>query len=256
MKTTSAANTYADVTDHREFCIGLRDALPIFWGYLSVGFAFGMLAVKTGFPIWAPILMSMTQLSGTGQFATVHVTEAGGGVPEIILAVTVLNLRYVLMALSISQKIDPSMPAWKRMIAALGDTDEIIAVALKRNTLITLSYMAGLTACSYAGWNLGTILVAAGASFLSPNLIGALGMALYAMFVAIIIPEARANRAVLFTVCTAAAANIVLRILPHAVRPADSWTILISGVAAACAGAALNTFQNRRSRRNPTCSRM
>ena len=212
---------------------GLIDALPIFFGYLSVGFAFGIYALKSGFPIWSPILMSLTHISGTGQFALVKVANIGSGIFEICIAVTVLNIRYILMALSISQRLSPSISIWQRMMIAMADTDEIIAVALKQRTLVTFAYMMGLFLSSYAGWNLGTLLSVIGGTLLPQCVINALGIALYAMFVAIIIPDAKRFRPMLYCISIAAILNITLKFLPLCIRPNGSWSILIAGITAA-----------------------
>ena len=212
---------------------GLIDALPIFFGYLSVGFAFGIYALKSGFPIWSPILMSLTHLSGTGQFALVKVANTGSGIFEICIAVSVLNIRYILMALAISQRLSPSISIWQRLMIAMADTDEIIAVALKSRTLVTFSYMMGLFLSSYAGWNLGTLLSALGGTLLPQCVINALGIALYAMFIAIIIPDAKRHRPMLYCISIAAILNIILKFLPTDVRPNASWSILIAGIVAA-----------------------
>ena len=120
---------------------GMIDALPIFFGYLSVGFAFGIYAIKSGFPIWSPILMSLTHLSGTGQFALVKVANNGGGIFEICFAISVLNIRYILMALSISQRLSPSISLKQRLLIAMADTDEIIAVVYDWKGCVEENYL-------------------------------------------------------------------------------------------------------------------
>lgn len=212
---------------------GLIDALPIFFGYLSVGFAFGIYALKSGFPIWSPILMSLTHISGTGQFALVKVANIGSGIFEICIAVSVLNIRYILMALAISQRLSPNISIWRRFLIAMADTDEIIAVALKSRTLVTFAYIMGLFISSYAGWNLGTLLSVIGGTLLPQCIINALGIALYAMFIAIIIPDAKRHRPMLYCISIAALLNIVLKFVPMCIRPNSRWSILIAGIVAA-----------------------
>jgi predicted branched-subunit amino acid permease len=224
---------------------GMIDALPIFFGYLSVGFAFGIYAIKSGFPIWSPILMSLTHLSGTGQFALVKVANNGGGIFEICFAISVLNIRYILMALSISQRLSPSISLKQRLLIAMADTDEIIAVALKSYGLVTFAYIMGLFLSSYAGWNLGTLLSVLGGALLPQCVINALGIALYAMFVAIIIPDAKRFRPMLYCISTAAILNIAFRFFPTAIRPNQSWSILIAGIVAAVIISAIYPERNQ-----------
>lgn len=208
---------------------GFIDALPIFFGYLAVGFAFGVKAIDISFPSWSPILLSLTHLSGTGQFAVIDFAGKGGGLVEITMAVLVLNLRYVLMSLSYSQKIPPSTSIGKRLLIANGITDENVALALKAPSTITVKYSLGILCCSYLGWNLGTILGVFASGLFAESVRSALGIALYAMFLAIILPDAKSKRPICYCVVTAALLNICLTILPQAIRPSDGWSILIAG---------------------------
>ncbi len=231
---------------NRQLKKGLIDALPIFFGYLSVGFAFGIYALKSGFPIWSPILMSLTHISGTGQFALVKVANNGSGIFEICIAVSVLNIRYILMALAISQRLSPSISIWQRFLIAMADTDEIIAVALKSRTLVTFAYIMGLFISSYAGWNLGTLLSVVGGTLLPQCIINALGIALYAMFIAIIIPDAKRHRPMLYCISIAALLNIALKFAPMCIRPSSSWSILIAGIVAAVIISAIYPEKNQK----------
>lgn len=218
---------------------GLVDALPIFFGYFAVAFAFGITCCQNGHPFWSPVMMSMTHVSGTGQFAVANLLEKGSTYFAIVLAVFVFNLRYVLMALAVAQRLSPEVGIWRRMLVAMGDTDEIVAVAVRQRGAITFPYYMGLTACSWSGWVLGTLL---GAWDRTSGLMGeplqrSLGLALYAMFLAIIVPEARRNRAVLLCVGLAAAASVGLRLMPTGLDV--GWTTLIAGVASAVVAALL-----------------
>lgn len=220
------------------FSRGLLDASPIFAGYLAVGFAFGIAASRFGHPFWSPVLMSLTHVSGTGQFAVVDLLRAGAGFGEILSAVVVFNLRYVLMALAVAQRLSPSVGAWTRLAMACGDTDEIVGVAA-RQRLVPPRYWFGLFASSYAGWVSGTVLGAMPLvrSLLSPDLLRALGLALYAMFIAILVPAAKKSRGILFCTLLAAALSTLLKLLP--IRISAGWGMLLAGLASAVASAAL-----------------
>lgn len=216
---------------------GLVDALPIFFGYLSVGFAFGLCAIAFGHPAWSPVLLSATHISGTGQFAVINQLHAGGGIWEVVIAVIALNLRYVLMALSVAQRLEPGVGLPRRLLIAMGITDEIVGVAVRQDS-IRVPYFIGLLLCSYAGWLFGTSIAVSPIfrSLLPPTLIACLGMALYAMFLALIIPGARSSRPLLLCVALAAALSILLRLTCHL---GGGWTTLISGVLSATLAAIL-----------------
>ena len=208
-------------------------------GYLAVGFAFGILAVTRGFPLWSPILMSMIHLSGTGQFAIVNLYSSGSGFEETIFAATVLNLRYPLMSLALAQKLDPAMQTWKRMIVAAGDADEVVAVALGHGDIITVRYFAGVMISAAAGWNLGTFLGVFGSTMLPASVVSALGIALHAMFLAIIIPLARKARPMLLCVSAAAAMNIIFEFIPFTSGIGSGWRILFCGILSAVCAAVI-----------------
>jgi len=218
---------------------GMVDALPIFFGYFAVAFAFGITCCQNGHPFWSPVLMSMTHVSGTGQFAVANLLEKGSTYFAIVLAVFVFNLRYVLMALAVAQRLPPSIGALKRMLIAMGDTDEIVGVAVKQTRPLTFSYYMGLTVCSWLGWVGGTVLGAwdRTSGLMSVTLQRSLGLALYAMFLAIIVPEARRSRPALLCVCLAAVASVGLRLMPTGLDV--GWTTLIAGVASAAVAALL-----------------
>lgn len=217
---------------------GLLDASPIFAGYLAVGFAFGIACARFGHPAWSPILMSLTHVSGTGQFAVADLLHAGAGAGEIVAAVVVFNLRYILMALAVAQRLPPSVGVWTRLAMACGDTDEIVGVAA-RQKVVPPRYWFGLFASSYAGWVFGTVLGAMPAvqSWLPADLLRALGLALYAMFLAIIVPAAKKSRGILFCLLLAAGLSTVIKLLPWKISA--GWAVLLAGLASAVASAAL-----------------
>ena len=218
---------------------GLVDALPIFFGYLAVGFAFGFKCSPNGHPFWSPALMSMTHISGTGQFAVADQLDKGGTYFAVVLAVLALNLRYVLMALAVAQRLPASVGFLRRLAVAMGDTDEIVGVAVKQTKPLTFSYYMGLTACSWTGWVGGTLLGAWDVTrdLMSVPLQKSLGLALYAMFLAIIVPETRRSRPVLFCVVLAAALSVGMRLGLSGLSA--GWVTLIAGVGSAVVAAVL-----------------
>ena len=212
---------------------GLRDGLPICLGYLSVSFAFGMMAVEGGLPVWAAVLISMTNLTSSGQFAGTALIFAGGSYLEIGITTFVINIRYMLMSLSLSQKVDPNMSALSRSILSFGNTDEVFAVAMQQQGKIPSRYLSGLILTPYCGWTLGTFLGAACTGILPLSVRSALGIAIYGMFIAIIIPPSRHSRAVLVTVLLSTAISCLFAFTPGFEQLSICWVIIICAILAA-----------------------
>ena len=183
---------------------GLVHGIPIGLGYLSVSFGFGILAVKAGLSVLEASLVSLTNLTSAGQAAGVDVIAAGGSLLEMALVQFTINIRYALMALSLSQKLDSSFTFPHRLLAAYGITDEIFGVCASQEEPLRPSYMYGIISISTAGWVTGTFLGAAAGELLPPAVSSALGIVLYGMFLAIIVPPARRERSVLIVVAVAA----------------------------------------------------
>ena len=221
------------------FMRGFRDGLPVMLGYLSVSFAFGMIANSRGFPIWCAALFSMTNLSGTGQFVGLDLITTGAGIAEMICTIAVINARYFLMSLSLGQKMPSNVNLWQRCIIAFGDTDENFAIAMMQTEPLTFKYMAGMIISSYSGWVGGTILGGLASGLIPQSVLSALGIALYAMFVALVVPPAKQSRPVLIVVLCAAAVSTLLNFLPVIKDIGSGWIIIIAGIAASVLGAVM-----------------
>ena len=120
-----------------EFINGIKDGIPICLGYFSVSMAFGIAAVQKGIPSWAAIFTSLTNVTSAGQFAGVNIMHALGTLIELAITTMIINMRYFLMSLSVSQKVDSSMKLWQRFLVSLGITDEIFAVSMRRQRALT-----------------------------------------------------------------------------------------------------------------------
>lgn len=216
---------------------GLKDGIPIALGYVTVSFGFGITAVRAGLSILAAVGMSATNLTSAGQAAGVAVIAAAGTLAELALTQLIINIRYSLMALSLSQKLDSTFTLPHRLIASFGITDEIFAVASSQSFPVTPAYMYGLVLDGLLSWTLGTFLGAYAGSVLPQAFTDAMGIALYGMFLAIIIPPARKMRSVLFVVVLSAAMSIVFRFaLPFI---SEGFSVIICAVIASAAGALL-----------------
>lgn len=220
------------------FSRGVRDGLPIGLGYLSVSFTFGMMAVSQGLPVWFAVAISMTNLTSAGQFAGLSLIVSGASCIEMALTQLTINLRYALMSLSLTQKLDRSVTLGDRFWISFGNTDEIFAVASRNDGTVGKRYFLGLMLIPYIGWALGTLIGAAAGSILPPAVRDALGIAIYAMFLAIIVPAARERVSVLAVVLTAAALSCAFRWIPGLSNLSSGFVIILCALAAAGIGAA------------------
>lgn len=220
-----------------EYACGLRDGLAIGVGYFSVSFTFGILAVNGGLSPLTAGLISLTNMTSAGQFAGLTVILAHGSLVELALTQLVINLRYALMSLSLSQRFGPAFTTWRRMIVAFANTDEIFAVAMGRAAPLTPRYMYGLASLPIVGWTSGTVAGAVAGAVLSPAVRSALGVALYSMFIAIVVPPMRRSRPVRLVAAAAAAASCILAWTPLSMVVGSGFAIVLSTLAAAAMGA-------------------
>lgn len=222
------------------FYDGLKDGLPIALGYISVSFAFGILAVEKGLPLWSPILISLSNFTGTGQFVGVGLIASGTAILEIAFTIFIINIRYFLMSLSLSQKIPENINLWQRLVIAFGDTDEIFAVSMQKKEELNFKYMLGLIICSFLGWNLGTLVGAVANNALPISIRNALGIAIYGMFIAIIIPPATKLKPVSQVITISLIMSCIFKWFPILNRLSSGWVIIICGIASSAIGAYLH----------------
>lgn len=224
---------------NNEFKQGIKDGVPIAIGYFSVSFSFGILALKDGLTIFQAVLTSLTNITSAGQFAGLQIMAAGGTILEMILTQFIINLRYALMSLSLSQKLSGDVTIGQRLVMAFANTDEIFAVAMAHNKELTIRYMAGLQLLPVIGWTVGTAAGAVACDLLPKSLCSALSLALYGMFVAIIVPAAKKSRPVMIVVLTAVILSCGIHYIPVFQGISAGITVIICTVAAAAAGAIL-----------------
>lgn len=224
--------------DQKEsFRKGIRDGIPIGLGYFAVSFAFGMLAASGGLSWFEAALISLTNLTSAGQFAGLEVIVAGGTLLEMALTQLIINLRYLLMSFSMSQKLDRSEPFFYRYIVAFGITDEIFGISASQPGKISAFYSFGAMLMAIPGWTLGTLAGAISGSLLPDYIISALSVALYGMFLAVIIPPSRHDRRVLAAVLASMALSTIFSFAPvlRDISPGFSIiviTVVVAGLAA------------------------
>lgn len=225
------------------FRTGFKDGLPIGLGYLTVSFAYGLFAVEGGLSPLSAVLVSVTNLTSAGQFAGTGLIFQAAPYLEIFLTVLLINLRYMLMSLSLTQRLRPGIGLLPRLFIGYGVTDEVYAMAALHPGEITVTYMAGLMSLPVAGWTLGTTLGAVAGTILPATVRSALGIALYAMFIAIIIPPARHARPVLLVVVLAAGLSVIATMVPALHQVPSGWRLIACTLIAAFAGAILAPVQ-------------
>ncbi len=221
------------------FVKGVRHGMPIALGYLSVSFAFGIQAVGLGMSPLQAVLISMTNVTSAGQLAGIEQIARLAALVEVALTQLTINLRYALMSLSLSQKLDGTMGTLQRMVFAFCNTDEIFAVASSQPGKVGRDYLYGLMLSPWIGWSLGTLLGAVAGTLLPMFFRTALGIAIYGMFLAIILPPAREKKSVRGVVLISAALSVLFRYVPWLSRVPAGYVIILCAVAAACVGAAL-----------------
>lgn len=212
---------------------GLIDGLPVCLGYLSVAFAFGIFAVSKGLNIWQAVLISMANVTSAGQLAGVPIIVGGGLLSELAVSQLVINLRYALMSVSLSQKMDPTVRLRDKFIISFVNTDEVFAIASAQYGEVGRSYMYGLILPPFVGWSLGTLLGAIAGDILPAVLTNALGIAIYGMFIAIVVPAVKGSRATGLCVLLAAALSTLFYYLPALKAVPSGFVIIICAVVAA-----------------------
>ena len=221
----------------RSFFNGIGQGIPIGLGYLSVSFGFGIMAVRAGLSVKEASLISLTNLTSAGQAAGVDVIASHGSLLEMALVQLTINIRYALMALSLSQKLDESFTLPHRLLAAYGITDEIFGLCSAKNGKLQPFFMYGVIVIATLGWVLGTFLGAAAGELLPIPVTAALGIVLYGMFIAIIVPPSRKSKSILCVVLAAAALSCVCKYLIPALS--SGFAVIICGIAASVLGAVL-----------------
>ena len=215
----------------------MKDGVPIALGYFAVSFTFGMMAVAGGLRIWQAVLISLTNLTSAGQFAGLDIIFAGGSMWEMAMTQLIINLRYCLMSFSLSQKFRREESGILKYIAAFGITDEIFGISAAQEGKVSVFYNYGAMCVAIPGWVLGTLAGAISGNLLPDFMMSALSVAIYGMFLAVIIPPSKTNRAVLLVVLGAMAVSALFAWVPVLSKVSCGFviiitTILVAGLAA------------------------
>ena len=226
-------------TDFKGYTLGegVRDGLPIGLGYLSVSFTFGILAVSKGLSWIQAGLISLLNITSAGQVAGLGIMTTAGGILAMIISQIVINLRYSLMGISLSQKADKSMTPLLRILLAYGITDEIFGVAVSKKYEFGARYFFGLTVLPVLGWVAGTVIGALLGQIFPPFLTNALAIGIYGMFVSIVMPKAKHDKVILTSSLLSCIVSVLLFYIPFLSEHITSgFAIIIAAVAAALTG--------------------
>lgn len=224
---------------------GMKDAVPIFLGYLAVSFTFGIAARNSGLSVFEATFLSLVNLTSAGQFAALGIISAGASYFEMAATQLIINLRYSLMSSTLSQKVNTKLSFLHRAAMSFGVTDEIFALAAGVNGELSPYYNYGMMALSIPGWTLGTFLGVLSGNILPSRILSALSVALYGMFIAIIIPPAKKNRVVAGVVAVSMLASFAFGILPIVKNISSGFKIIILTVIIAAFAAFLFPIEEK-----------
>ena len=205
MKTESIKKRYIN---------GLKAGIPIGLGYLSVSFAFGIMAVSYGFYPWQAVVISMLTLTSAGQFAGIGIMLIPGQYMSMLISQLTINVRYSFMGISLSQKLDEKFKGIWKWLFGYFITDEIFAVAVSEET-VGRSFFLGLSTLPWIGWTAGTLLGAVLGNILPEPVMSALGIAIYGMFVAIVVPDMKKSKSVVLVVLLSSVLSVCFNYAPY-----------------------------------------
>lgn len=215
---------------------GIKDGIPIALGYLSVSFSFGIMAVEGGLTWYEATMISVFNTTSAGQVAGLSIMLMHGSLIEMAVTQFVINLRYSLMAISLSQNVNKGVKTFYRLFFGAMITDEVFAVAVSKVYKVGRGYLVGLQGVAFLGWALGTFFGAVLGGVLPEAVTSALGLALYGMFIAIFVPTSRTDRRVAIVVLIAILLSCAFTYVPVINSISSGFAVIISAIAASLFG--------------------
>ncbi|MCE5221272.1 MAG: AzlC family ABC transporter permease [Clostridium sp.] len=216
---------------------GLQDGIPIALGYIAVSFTFGISAQNTGLTAFQAVIMSVTNITSAGQFASLELIKASASLLEMAVTQLIINLRYCLMSCSLSQKLSKNTSLIHRFLIAIGITDEIFGISVCSEGKLNPFYTYGLMTVAVPGWALGTFLGVVSGNILPSRVLSALSVALYSMFIAVIIPPTKENKVIAGVIMLSMVLSLLFTKTTLLNQISSGFriiilTVLISGIAA------------------------
>lgn len=225
------------------FLRGMKDGIPIGLGYLAVSFSLGIAAKNAGLTPFQGFLASLLCNASAGEYVGFTLIAAGATYLEIALATLVANARYLLMSCAMSQRMAPGMPPHHRLLMAVHVTDELFGIAIARPGYLNPYYSYGAVSVAAPCWAMGTALGVIAGNLLPLRLVSAFSVALYGMFLAVIIPPARQNRVILCLVLIGFAASFAAGFIPGLNTLAEGTRTIILTVVISAAAAILFPYK-------------
>lgn len=251
MESNQYTNTYLyENTRKGAFKKGLSDGIPICLGYLAVSFSFGILARTAGISPMQAVLMSATNLTSAGQFAAISLITSSASYMEMAITQFIINLRYCLMSCALSQKLDSRMPFRHRFFIAAGISDEIFGVSIAYPEKLNPFYSYGVMSLAIPGWTLGTFLGTISGNILPDRIMSALNVALYGMFIAVIVPPAKTNKVLAVLIMISMLISYIVTKIPLISGISSGFKIIILTVVIAGIAAALFPVQAKEEENN------
>ncbi len=193
---------------------GMRQGIPVGLGYFVVSFTIGIAARKADLTPVQAAVMSFTNNTSAGQFASFALIASGAPYLEMAISQAVINLRYCLMSCALSQKLDKELPFYHRLFVAFGVTDEIFGLSISQKGKLDPWYTYGVMSVAIPGWSLGTLAGVLSTGVLPQTFLNAMNMALYGMFIAIFMPAAREDKKFLPIIAAAMALSALVHMAP------------------------------------------
>lgn len=219
------------------FIDGIKDGIPIALGYFAVAFSLGIVAKKAGLDPVQGFISSMLNHASAGEYAEFTVIMGDAPYIEMAFVILITNMRYLLMSCALSQKFHSDTSGVHRFFVGFGITDEIFGISIARQGTLNPYYNYGAMAVALPGWSMGTAMGIVAGNILPASVVSALSVALYGMFVAIIIPAAKQNKIVGGVVAVSFLVSYAVSRIELFSRMSDSMkisllTIAIAGLAA------------------------
>lgn len=211
------------------FHSGVKAGIAIAIGYAPVALTFGLLAKSTGLSIVETTLMSMIVFAGAAQYISLNLLSLGTGAFEIILTTFILNIRHFLMSASLNEKAERES-LWKKALYAFGITDETFSVAAMKEGTVSASYMFGLIFISYSSWVINSTIGHIVGAYLPENVQQSLSVALYAMFIGLLVPAIKTERKALWLTISSGLMNCALFLWLNVPK---GWAIVIATIVSA-----------------------
>ena len=235
--------TIEQQNDRISFLKGMRDGVPIALGYFAVAFTLGITAGKAGMNALQSSLMSALMLASAGEFAAISMIGSGAGVMEMIVTTVVINMRYLLMSSALSQKVQPNRPFLHRIFMSYAVTDEIFGISMTVPGKLNPFYQYGAASVAAPGWVLGTFLGTMAGMILPAPVMSAMSVAIYGMFLAVVIPPARKDKIIASVVVISMSVSLLFQSIPGLKNISSGFQIILLTVLISAAAAILFPVQ-------------